>query len=135
MFYGVVEESYITEFDLKETLAKAKKVVEDCIKAIMKKAGELLEKAKKFKSDRVEDLKNLYDKCKELWNKVAKANEKEEIDKAKQEADNINDTLKKQEELMKDVLERQAKANNDADDALNKMNAKAQAASAAANKK
>ena len=97
MFYGVIQEDYIFEFNFNDTFNNLKKKVKNAILALINKIEELLNRGKdnKIKSA----LKSLLNKVKSLLTKSEKIETKEEAQELTQE---VNDA----KEELDDIIER-----------------------------
>ena len=91
MFYGVVQETYVTEFDIKEALAKFKKFIKDAILKFIHKVEGLLAKCKdsKVKSG----IQSILDRAKKLLGETENISTKEDADKIKTEYEKCNKDL------------------------------------------
>ena len=91
MFYGVIKEEYIFEFDFKDTFNNLKKKVKNAILALINKIEELLNKGKdnKIKSA----LKSLLNKVKKLLGVTEKTENKEDLEKITKELEDYRHEL------------------------------------------
>ena len=91
MFYGVIKEEYIFEFDFKDTFNNLKKKVKNAILALINKIEELLNKGKdnKIKSA----LKSLLSKVKKLLGITEKTENKEDLEKITKELEDYRHEL------------------------------------------
>ena len=98
MFYGVIQEEYLYEFNFKDTIANLKKKIKAAILAFINKIEGLLNKGKDNKIKQL--LRSLLEKVKKLLGVTEKAENKEDLEEVTNE---LNDYRKEFEDIDKDI--------------------------------